>query len=54
MSKTQPALRIMGDRVRYFRKLKGLSQAELAKDICTQATISLIPQFTIQVQHPDD
>lgn len=42
MSKTQPALRIMGDRVRYFRKLKGLSQAELAKDICTQATISLI------------
>ncbi|WP_125704557.1 helix-turn-helix transcriptional regulator [Lacticaseibacillus daqingensis] len=42
MQKTQPALRILGEKVRYFRKLKGLSQAELAKGICTQATISLI------------
>lgn len=42
MQKTQPALRILGERVRHYRKLKGLSQAELAKGICTQATISLI------------
>lgn len=42
MPKTQPALRILGERVRHYRKLKGLSQAELAKGICTQATISLI------------
>lgn len=42
MRKDQPALRILGEKVRYYRKLKGLSQAELAKDICTQATISLI------------
>lgn len=40
--KDRPALRILGKKVRYYRKLKGLSQAELAKDICTQATISLI------------
>ncbi|MFD1484499.1 helix-turn-helix domain-containing protein [Lacticaseibacillus baoqingensis] len=42
MHKEQPALRILGDRVRHYRKLKGMSQAELAKGICTQATISLI------------
>ncbi|WP_179395643.1 helix-turn-helix domain-containing protein [Lacticaseibacillus absianus] len=42
MQKSQPALRILGEKVRYYRKLKGLSQAELAKGICTQATISLI------------
>ncbi|MCX2455342.1 helix-turn-helix domain-containing protein [Lacticaseibacillus nasuensis] len=35
-------LRILGGRVRYYRQLRGLSQAALAKDICTQATISLI------------
>ncbi|WP_204122709.1 helix-turn-helix transcriptional regulator [Lacticaseibacillus mingshuiensis] len=42
MQREQGPLRILGERVRYYRKLKGLSQAELAKDICTQATISLI------------
>ncbi len=42
MQKEQPALRILGERVRHYRKLKGMSQAELAKGICTQATISLI------------
>lgn len=42
MSKLQPALRIKGDNVRRFRKLRGMSQAELAEGICTQATISLI------------
>ncbi|KRN25081.1 helix-turn-helix domain-containing protein [Lacticaseibacillus camelliae] len=42
MSKLQPALRIKGENVRRFRKLRGLSQAELASGICTQATISLI------------
>lgn len=42
MRKEQQTLRILGDKVRYYRKLKGLSQAELAANICTQATISLI------------
>ncbi|MFD1393879.1 helix-turn-helix domain-containing protein [Lacticaseibacillus jixianensis] len=42
MNKLQPALRIKGENVRHFRKLRGLSQAELAEGICTQATISLI------------
>lgn len=42
MSKLQPALRIKGENVRRFRKLRGLSQAEMAEGICTQATISLI------------
>ncbi|WP_225047569.1 helix-turn-helix transcriptional regulator [Lacticaseibacillus kribbianus] len=42
MKNSQPALRILGERVRHYRKLKGLSQAELANGICTQATISLI------------
>lgn len=42
MSKLQPALRIKGENVRHIRKLRGLSQAELAEGICTQATISLI------------
>ncbi|WP_390410211.1 helix-turn-helix domain-containing protein [Lacticaseibacillus jixiensis] len=42
MHKEQPTLKILGDRVRHFRKLKGMSQADLAKGICTQATISLI------------
>ncbi|WP_461215093.1 helix-turn-helix domain-containing protein [Lacticaseibacillus sp. GG6-2] len=42
MQKEQPALRILGERVRHYRKLRGMSQAELAKGICTQATISLI------------
>ncbi|KRO18451.1 XRE family transcriptional regulator [Lacticaseibacillus saniviri JCM 17471 = DSM 24301] len=32
----------MGDKMRYYRRLKGLSQVELAQGICTQATISLI------------
>ncbi|HAJ54748.1 MAG TPA: XRE family transcriptional regulator, partial [Lactobacillus sp.] len=30
MRKEQQTLRILGDKVRYYRKLKGLSQAELA------------------------
>lgn len=35
-------MRILGTRMRAYRKARGLSQAALAKDICTQATISLI------------
>lgn len=35
-------VRILGDRVRYFRKLRGMSQSKLAEGICTQATISLV------------
>ncbi|MYV04474.1 helix-turn-helix domain-containing protein [Lactobacillus rossiae] len=35
-------MRILGARVRAYRKARGLSQKDLAKNICTQATISLI------------
>ena len=35
-------MRILGEKVRQFRKRKGMSQKELADGICTQATISLI------------
>ncbi|WP_137624733.1 helix-turn-helix transcriptional regulator [Lactiplantibacillus pingfangensis] len=35
-------MRILGEKVRQFRKRKGMSQKELAEGICTQATISLI------------
>ncbi|HAT53779.1 MAG TPA: XRE family transcriptional regulator [Lactobacillus sp.] len=35
-------MRILGSRVRAYRKARGLSQKDLAKNICTQATISLI------------
>ncbi|MGV0167729.1 helix-turn-helix domain-containing protein [Furfurilactobacillus sp. WILCCON 0119] len=35
-------MRILGARVRAYRKTRGLSQKELAKGICTQATISLV------------
>ncbi|WP_057768735.1 helix-turn-helix transcriptional regulator [Lactobacillus selangorensis] len=33
---------ILGDQIKRYRKQYGLSQAELAEGICTQATISLI------------
>ena|GEM_PF-444260 len=42
MSKQPQVLQILGDKMRYYRRLKGFSQAELAQGICTQATISLI------------
>ena len=44
LRKEQQTLRTLGDKARYYRKLKGLSQAELAAaNICTaRATISLI------------
>lgn len=35
-------MRILGDKLKQIRKARGMSQAELAKGICTQATISLI------------
>lgn len=35
-------MEILGMRVRAYRKAKGMSQNDLAKNICTQATISLI------------
>lgn len=35
-------MRILGDKLKQIRKARGMSQAELAKEICTQATISLI------------
>ena len=31
-------MRILGEKVRQFRKRKGMSQKELADGICTQAT----------------
>lgn len=56
MVKNDHEVRILGDRVRYFRKLRGLSQSKLADGICTQATISLVekrnkvPSMKILVQ----
>ncbi|APU71634.1 transcriptional regulator [Companilactobacillus crustorum] len=35
-------MKILGDKIRHYRKLRGISQSELADGICTQATISLI------------
>lgn len=35
-------MKIIGDRIRYYRRIMGLSQKDLAAGICTQATISLI------------
>ncbi|WP_099974617.1 MULTISPECIES: helix-turn-helix domain-containing protein [Lactobacillaceae] len=35
-------MKILGDKIRYYRKLRGISQSELAEGICTQATVSLI------------
>lgn len=35
-------MRILGDKLKQIRKARGMSQAELADGICTQATISLI------------
>ncbi|WP_413523560.1 helix-turn-helix domain-containing protein [Latilactobacillus curvatus] len=35
-------MRILGDKLKQIRKARGMSQAELSKGICTQATISLI------------
>ena len=35
-------MKILGEKIRHYRKLRGLSQSELADGICTQATVSLI------------
>ena len=35
-------MKILGEKIRHYRKLRGISQSELADGICTQATVSLI------------
>jgi Helix-turn-helix. len=39
-------MKILGEKIRHYRKLRGISQSELADGICTQATVSLIEKKT--------